>query len=306
MNDPDSFFAGQRVVIIGLGLMGGSLAFALRKHVKELLAIDPDPATQVLALEQRMIDRFIVDLEEIIDQVDVIILAAPVSVIIEYIRRLGEIASRSRSPVGVQRSTKPIVLDLGSTKREITEAMKALPEQFDPIGGHPMCGKETSGLVHADAEIYHGAAFAFTPLERTSPQARAFAIELAAIVGALPLWIDPDLHDRWVAATSHLPYLVASALAGVTPLETAPLVGPGFRSTSRLAATSLPVMLDVLQTNRQPVLEALHRFRTRVEVLENLLTEGDFSALSGLLASAAQCHQSLVRTPDVHSWRSWL
>jgi prephenate dehydrogenase len=294
MRDPGSLLAGKRVAIIGLGLMGGSLAMALRGHVAGLVAVDPDADTRLLALERGIVDQISPNLGEIDLQVDVIVLAAPVGVILEHIRALGDLAAHFQ-PLPERR----IVMDLGSTKSTIVEAMKTLPPVFDPIGGHPMCGKETSGLAHAEAAIYQGATFAFTPLARTGPQARAFAGALADAAGAVPLWIDPDTHDRWVAATSHLPYMLANALAGVTPPETAPLMGPGFRSTSRLASASRPVMLDILRTNRQPVLEALRRFRDRIDVFDQLLSSGDFSALSDLLASAAQQHQSLVQQAEI-------
>jgi prephenate dehydrogenase len=198
---------------------------------------------------------------------------------------------RADAPINRQ-----IVLDLGSTKREIVAAMEALPPQFDPLGGHPMCGKETSGMAHADPEIYHSATFAFTPLTRTSPQGRAFAEMLATAVGAKPLWIDAQTHDRWVATTSHLPYLLASSLAGATPKEVAPLIGPGYRSASRLAAASPSIMLDILQTNRQPVLEALRCFRSQIERVEALLAEPDFTALSDLLMTTAQHHANLMQS----------
>jgi prephenate dehydrogenase len=295
MNTPECLLAKRRVVIIGLGLMGGSLAMALRGHVAELFAIDPDPATRALAIERGIIDRMVEHLDEIISRVDVIILSAPVGVIIEQIRILGDMVRYSPELTRLKRSDYPILLDLGSTKQEIVEAMKTLPEQLDPIGGHPMCGKETSGLANADAAIYRGATFAFTPLERTSSQARSFAEALAVTVGSVPLWIDPITHDHQVAFTSHLPYLLANALTGVTPTEAAPLVGHGFRSTSRVAVASLPVWLDILRTNRQPVLEALHHFQRQLDTVEDLLMEGNYTALSEFLATAANHYQSLVQ-----------
>ena len=295
MNDPDNFLAGRRVAIIGLGLMGGSLALALRGRGAELLAADPDPATRLLARERQIVDQIVADPVEIISLADVIILAAPVRAILSHIRLLGDKARQSQRLKEPQPPISPIVLDLGSTKQEIVEAMKTLPEIFDPLGGHPMCGKEISGLTHANADIFRGATFAFTPLERTGPRAHNFAEALADAVGAVPLWIDPATHDRWVAATSHLPYLLANALAGVTPAEVTSLIGPGFRSTSRLAPSSLSVMLDILRTNRQPVLEALQRFQTQVEAIEKSLAEGDFTELSQLLADGARCYQSLVQ-----------
>jgi prephenate dehydrogenase len=297
MNDLDGFLAARRVAIFGLGLMGGSLALALRGRVARLLAVDPDPDTRALALERRIVDQIAADPREILSQADVIILAAPVKVILEHIQLLGDLVRGSLKKKEAEQVERTIVLDLGSTKREIVAAMETLPDRFDPLGGHPMCGKETSGLAHAEAEIYRGAAFAFTPLERTSPQGRTFAEALAAAVGAAPLWIDPITHDRWVAFTSHLPYLLANALVGITPLEAAPLVGPGFRSTSRLAANGtkrLAVMLDILQTNRQPLLEALHQYQNQVDEIEKLLVEGDLDRLADLLLAAGRRHSALT------------
>jgi prephenate dehydrogenase len=263
--------------------------------VAELLAADPDPATRTLARERQVVDRITAHPLEIVDQADVIILAAPVRAILEHIQMLGDLYRLAAQLAGSHGPGSMIVLDLGSTKQAIVEAMKSLPEAFDPLGAHPMCGKETSGLAQADAAIFRGTAFAFTPLARTSPRAHSFAEALATAVGAAPLWIDPATHDRWVAATSHLPYLLANALAGITPLETAPLIGPGFRSTSRLAPASQPVMLDILRTNRPLVLEALQRYQRQVELMESCLAEGDFSALSGLLAEGARRYQLLTQ-----------
>ena len=290
--DDDGFLSSRRVAILGLGLMGGSLALALRGRVTALFAADPDPATRALAIEKKIVDRISADPTEIIDQADVIILAAPVEAILAHIRTFSDWIATQRTNLP---SEGIIVLDLGSTKQVIVDAMRSLPDGFDPLGGHPMCGKETAGLAYADAAIYQDAPFAFTALERTGTQARRFAELLADAIGAIPLWIDPATHDRWVSATSHLPYLLANILAGVTPLEAAPLIGPGFRSTSRLASSSLTMILDILRTNRPLVLEAVRRFRDHLEVVENSLNEGDFAALSDLLAEAARRHQSLLQ-----------
>ena len=164
----------------------------------------------------------------------------------------------------------------------------------DPIGGHPMCGKEKAGLAYADPHLYHGAPFAFTPLERSSRRAREFCGELAGTIGAHPVWVDPETHDHWTAATSHFPYLVANALAASTPVDVLPLVGPGFRSTARLAASSASIMPDILATNREQVLAAFTDFKNRLEQYESLLKIGDIEALRAALELGAERYRALT------------
>lgn len=283
MSEPD-FISGARIAILGLGLMGGSLALALRGRCRALLASDPDLETLSLARQQGVVDRVSSDPAEILPQADVVILAAPLNAIFKLVADLSSWHPGSA-----------IVLDLGSTKTQVVEALKSLPPRFDPLGGHPMCGKEVAGLANAEASIFQGATFAFTPLERTSPRARAFADGLARAIGSRPLWLDPDTHDRWAAATSHLPYLLAAALTLATPAEAAALVGPGFRSTSRVAATPAATMLDVLVTNRENILESLARFRRQLDNLEGKLSADETAALKQALDQGALRQRELVK-----------
>jgi len=273
----------SRIAILGLGLMGGSLALALRGRCRELLAADPDPHTRALARQNQVVDIITDDPGSILPQADVIVLAAPVEAILDLLSTLPELHPASA-----------IVLDLGSSKVRICQAMENLPARFDPVGGHPMCGKERLGLSNADPRLYRGAAFAFTPLERTSDRVREFASQLAQAVGARPLWLDAAAHDRWVAATSHLPYLVSSALVMATPLEAAPLVGPGFRSASRLASTPHSMMSSVLVSNQDEVLAALRLVRGQLDLLEACLASGDTGALNRLLQASQIRQRELV------------
>jgi prephenate dehydrogenase len=272
-----------RVAVVGLGLMGGSLAQALRGHCAALFGVDPDPKTLELASRLKLADRLSGNPAGIIPVADLIVLAAPVRAILSFLTELPAL-----------HPGRAIILDLGSTKVEICKTMEALPPRFEVIGGHPMCGKEHSSLAHADPEIFNGAAFAFTPLPRTTERARSFAAQIAAAVGAKPLWLDPETHDLWTASTSHLPYLVASALAGAAIEEASPLVGPGFLSTTRLAASSSSMMLDILLTNRQQVLEASRRFRKGLESLERLLADNDETGLSSALEHSSACREALT------------
>lgn len=287
MDEPD-FFDLPRLdqcvmAILGLGLMGGSLALALRGKCAALLGVDPDPQTVELALERRVVDQASVSPHDLLSQADVVVLAAPVGAILTLLRALPDLHPGAA-----------VVLDLGSTKGEILRVMDSLPSRFDPLGGHPMCGKEKATLAHAEAGLYRDAPFALAPLDRTTPRARSLADQLVQAVGARPLWIDAETHDRWVAATSHLPYLLANTLAAATPLDARPLVGPGLRSTARLAPASLTMMVDILATNRANVLAAVQRYRQILDVVEHSLLSGDLEALRAQLAQGAASYAALT------------
>lgn len=282
-DDPVGFFPDFHVAIVGLGLMGGSLAMALRDKCAGILAVDPDPETRALARELGIVDQVLPKADKNLAAADVVILAAPVRAIIRLIRELPELHPGA-----------PLVLDLGSTKSEVLSAMDALPARFDPIGGHPMCGKARGSLRNAEAALYRGATFALAPLPRSSDRAKKIAVELVEAIGAKTFWLEPGIHDYWVGMTSHLPFLVANTLAGVAPAGSAPLVGPGFRSTTRLAPTPPDVMLDILATNRENVLAGIQRFQERLAELESKLADRDDEGLRRLLDAGARRYDELI------------
>ncbi len=154
--------------------------------------------------------------------------------------------------------------------------MSRLPERFDPIGGHPICGREKLSLANAERTLYYSAPFLLTPLERTTPRAISAAHQIIEALGAKPKILDAVEHDRILASTSHLPFLIASALALATPQEVASFVGPGFRSTSRLAGTPSSMMLGILQTNRENILTMLRGMQSQLTEIESVLSSGDF------------------------------
>lgn len=271
------------IALIGLGLMGGSLALSLKGRCRRLTALDPHLSTLELARRQQIVHLASSDPAEALTEADLVILACPVPAIEEWIRRL---------PDYIQRPC--LVLDIGSSKRTIVAALETLPANFDPIGGHPICGRERLSLENAERFLYRDAPFVLTPLPRTSQRARSAALQIVEALGARPLWMEAAEHDRVLAATSHLPYLLASALALATPADCAPLLGPGFRSSARLAGTPSSMMRGVLQANRDNVLLALDRLQEQVADLKSALLSGDFDALQRSLDAARSHYQQLT------------
>ncbi len=283
MDEPDFVsLARCRVAVVGLGLMGGSLALALRgaKACREIVGVDTDPAALDLARAQAVIDHA-ADFDAALE-CDLLILAAPVRAILSQLDYL------ARTPRNTQYGTR--ILDLGSTKSQIVSAMENLPARFDPLGGHPMCGKEMSGLAHAEPDLFQGKTFVLTPLARTSPAALLLADELIAAIGARPLVLSAERHDELAAITSHLPYLAAVALVqaaqSLNDEQLWSLAASGFRDTSRLAVSDLTMMIDILLTNRPAILDALSRYRAGLDALIAALDAADPDALRAVLAPA--------------------
>jgi prephenate dehydrogenase len=283
MNESDFNLAESRIAIIGLGLMGGSLALGLRGKCAALYGIDPHHATLELALSQHIVDYADSDPTTLPPKVDLIILAAPVPAILILLEQL---PSLTPNPC--------IVMDLGSTKRLIVEAMSRLPERFDPVGGHPICGKEKISLVNAERTLYYAAPFLLTPLGRTSPRALSAASQIIEALGAKARVLDAIEHDRIFACTSHLPFLLSSALALATPQNIASFVGPGFKSVSRLAGTPSSMMLGVLQSNRENVLNALSEFQKQLIEINTVLANEDYLMLEAILNQSRSAYQTLT------------
>jgi prephenate dehydrogenase len=283
MMDEDGFFIEQRICIVGLGLMGGSLALALRGYCARLIGLDPDPETLALAREKNVVDYATDDLADVLAQADLVVLAAPVRANLALLESIPQIHPGPLS-----------IIDLSSTKSQIVAAMNQLPERFAALGGHPMCGKEKAGLAHADGKLFWDSTFALTETARTTPALRVLVDKIITIISAQPLWIDAPMHDRWAAATSHLPYLVSSALAASTLPEVVPLIGPGFQSTSRLAASNVTMMMDILTTNREQVLAVLSRYQAALDKIETALRESPEN-LRPQLEKARENRDNLVK-----------
>jgi len=263
--------------------MGGSLALGLRGKCAVLYGIDPQPATLELALSQHIVDYADSDPAKLLPEVDLVILSAPVPAILTLLEQLPTL---TKNPC--------IVMDMGSTKKLIVESMSRLPNHFDPIGGHPICGKEKLSLANAERTLYYAAPFLLTPLERTSSRALSAANQIIAAIGAKATILDATEHDRILASTSHLPFLISSALALATPNDVVPFFGPGFKSTSRLAGTSSSMMLGVLQSNRENVLNALSELQGQLAEIKSALSSEDFAKLESILKEAQSKYQEFI------------
>ena len=269
-----------QVAIVGLGLMGGSLAGALRGKCRTVVGVARRAEIIETALAQELIDWGTTELAEGVRQADVVVLATPVRVVMSQLAELAPLL-----PHGC------LLLDLGSTKAEIVAEMAKLPEHIQPIGGHPMCGKEVSGIEVAEPALYQGSTFILCPLPRTSDPALSLGRELVEAVGAHALVLEAGRQDSLVATLSHLPYLLACALVGTADTLTSPdpaawqIVAGGYRDTSRVAGSDVQMMLDILMTNQEEVVRSVEACQVQLGRLAELVQSGAEDELRATLSA---------------------
>lgn len=232
------------------------------------------------ALERDLIEEGTTKLSEGVRGADVVVLATPVRVILQQI-----------AEVGPQLEENCVLMDLGSTKADILREMAKLPKGIQALGGHPMCGKEASGLEAVDPGIYRGATFILSPLPRTAEWALDLGQDLACAVGSKPLVLGGERQDFLVATLSHLPYMMACGLVATADITTSPdaaawkIVAGGFRDTTRIAASDVTMMTDILLTNRAEVLRSLSTLQDEIRSLAELIESSNEEALRRHLAS---------------------
>ncbi len=280
----------RRVAILGTGLIGGSFALALRKYAPDAVVIGWDKG-HILghALERGAIHEGFEELSLAIAGADLIYMALPVGHTIELLPEIARLAS-----------PQVLVTDASSTKRSVcaaaAECLPANGARF--LGGHPMAGKEISGIAAADAELFRGSKYALirksgaeNTEEGRDPRVAEF-VALVEKVGAEPVWLDAETHDRAAAIVSHLPQLLAVALAGVVRDQTdetglpVTLAGRGLRDALRLAGSPYSVWRDIILTNSDNLDCALGQLIQSLEQLRgNLRTralEEEFAAAGEL------------------------
>lgn len=275
--------ADCRIAIVGLGLMGASLAMDLMTNnlCREVRGVARRTRTVLDAFFAGAVDLATNDLHTGVMGADIVILATPVRTIVDQIKEIAPTLWPGT-----------IVMDMGSTKGGICAALDALPAYVQPIGGHPMTGKETAGFDSAEPNLYRNATWVLSPLPRTTTDTVDLSLELVEAVGARPVVLPPERHDRLVAAISHLPFLAASALVH-TAQETGKddpalweLAAGGFRDTSRVAASDTKMFLDILMTNKPAVLAQLDDYIGQLSELRTLISSEDEAALTAKLTAS--------------------
>jgi prephenate dehydrogenase len=269
----------DKIGIVGLGLMGGSLALAAREVWPSALVIGVDEKDVLeRAMVQHAIDVAADDLV-VIAEADVIVLAAPVEENVSLLARLDELVP---GPA--------IVTDLGSTKRAIVTAARKLPPRFTFVGGHPLAGAARAGIDHARADLFKGRPWILTPDRDDAGQTidRLFAFVTA--LGAVPRLMSPDAHDRLLAFLSHLPQLTASALMRIVGEEAGTdglaLAGRGLADTTRLASSPARIWREVCATNVDHIGDALDQLIRDLQALRGDLAKGD--TLERIFGAAAE------------------
>lgn len=285
-------FRCQHLTVVGLGLMGGSLARALRPYAGSVTGVDANAEARAYAVAHGIVQQATDDLREGVREADVVLLATPVRVVIDIVR----------SRIGAYLRSNTLLIDIGSTKEDICAAMGTLPIGVQAMGGHPMTGKELSGVAASDSLLFRERPFVLCPTRRTTPATRLRALALVEALGASPIEMDAHHHDRVVAAISHLPYLLSAALVATVAQEGQRddsvwrLAAGGFRDMSRLAAQDLNMMADILSTNSQAVATLLAHFRMQLAMIEARLLSEEEGALTDLLEIVRDARLSWAQT----------
>lgn len=269
-----------RLAVVGVGLLGGSVAKAVRARglAREIVGIGRDPGRLEPATRAGTLDRATADLADGVREADFVVLAAPVLALEGLLE-------------AVWRAARPdaLITDVGSTKARIVRVAERLattrPGHF--LGSHPMAGGEQSGYGAARADLFEAATVVVTPTDTTEPATLKGVTEFWESLGARVTALDPEGHDRAVAAVSHLPHLVAYALMdGVARFAPSALeiAARGFRDTTRIAASDPRVWTEIFLANRAALAAGVAAFREALAALEQTVAAGDEAALREALA----------------------
>ncbi|MBI3953568.1 MAG: prephenate dehydrogenase/arogenate dehydrogenase family protein [Chloroflexi bacterium] len=262
----------DRITIVGLGLIGGSIGLALKAaklHSVEVVGHDVTRSALGDAKKRGAVDRTEGSLREALKGADLVVLAVPVLAIREVLQDAAPLLKEGA-----------VVTDTGSTKALVMEwARELLPPHISFVGGHPLAGKETPGIEAAEATLFRGAVYALCP----SPSAEADAVKVVVwlvenILGSRPFFVDPHEHDGLVAGISHLPIILSSALVSCTTQspswrEMSKLAANGYRDISRLAAGDPTMNRDICLSNRESLARWIDACINEMQAYRRLILE---------------------------------
>ncbi len=273
----------NRAVIVGVGLLGGSVGLALRARslAKRIVGWGRRPEALQQALDLRAIDEMETDLITACSEADLVVVCTPVQFVVpQVLVCAGAIAAGG------------LITDVGSTKQTIcAELAGPAKEMF--CGSHPLAGSEKSGVGFALADLFVDRLAVITPSEQTPAYLADRTEEFWRSLGSRTLRMTPQEHDCGVARTSHLPHVVAAALAASTPSGLLPLAASGWCDTTRVAAGSIELWQQILLENRQPILDALHDFSASLQPWISALSSGDAGRIEQLLQAGKQQRDSV-------------
>ena len=274
----------EKVTLVGVGLLGGSLGKALRarKLAQSVVGLVRREESVSQAVACHSVDLATLDPKEAVVDADLVVLCTPLETM--------PVLTRQILPFLDERT---LITDVGSVKRVVVQEMDILLEGRSNVfvGSHPMAGKEKSGVDHASTDLFEEAVCVVTPSNATPAPALAAIEALWSSVGGKPLRMDPLVHDRLVSKASHLPHVIAALLADyVLDPEAVPdqraLCAGGFRDTTRIAAGDIAMWQDILRQNAAPLTESLDEYIEKLKDFRELLHQGNHTQLTLQLESA--------------------
>jgi len=271
----------NKVVIIGTGLIGGSLGLDLKKRhlAGQVVGLSRKKKNANLAKKSGAIDSVAASLDAVRDA-DLVILAAPVEAIIDL---AAEIANKLKKD--------SIVIDVGSSKERIVSKLSALIPNF--LGCHPLAGSEKRGAANLGAGIFSGSVCVITPTPKTDKRILAKIKLLWQKLGASVVILSAKKHDRILASTSHLPHAIAFSLIGSIPDQFLSLSSGGLKDTTRIAASDANLWTQIFLSNRANLLAALYSFQTKLDALKLALKSKNKRLLTRILGSAEKKRKKL-------------
>jgi len=292
MNKTSNAIDTINVCIVGLGLIGGSLGLGLKAKFGaniHVYGVDKDPAAVAGALARRAVDAAGEELAEGCRTADVVFLCAPVL----QIEALAAEATLHLKPGAV-------LTDVGSTKRRLSERLTAvLPPGITYIGGHPITGKEKSGIMAAEEGLFRDKWYIIVRGTSVQPKALALLVKLVEGLGAKIAMMDSEDHDRCTAVISHIPHIAAAALVHLLAMEAESdvwlkLTAGGFRDTTRIASSDPDMWADICITNQEAIAGGLRRLQAILSTVLNAVEQGDREALRNYFLSAKRRRDDLL------------